>query len=54
MQYFILFYMTGNGCLLPRIMGILKKFMDSVKAETECLLNLFEHRRECIILFDKK
>ncbi len=23
------------------------------KAETECLLNLFEHRRECIILFDK-
>ena len=23
------------------------------KAETECLLNLFEHRLECIILFDK-
>lgn len=23
------------------------------KAETECLLNLFEHRKECIILFDK-
>lgn len=23
------------------------------KAETECLLNLFEHRQECIILFDK-
>lgn len=23
------------------------------RAETECLLNLFEHRQECIILFDK-
>lgn len=23
------------------------------KSETECLLNLFEHRQECIILFDK-
>lgn len=23
------------------------------KAETECLLNLLEHRQECIILFDK-
>lgn len=23
------------------------------KAETECLCNLFEHRQECIILFDK-
>ena len=23
------------------------------KAETECLLNLFEHRQECIIMFDK-
>lgn len=23
------------------------------KAETECLLNLFDHREECIILFDK-
>lgn len=57
MQFSVQSFMIGGGCsrvLTARDDGHSSEVIYGLsRAETECLLNLFEHRQECIILFDK-